>query len=128
MAQEEYLNPAFRTMYSAAQKRLEDEAARSRALSLRSAASKGLTTSGVSELPLGEIERGKELGLASTYAGLAGTQQGQEFQKQQAELEFKRQLQLMDLQNAAQRKLAKSQMTGQIIGGGIGAIGSILAR
>lgn len=125
-------SPDYAPAYGALQRRITASFSGQRANLNNELASRGVGTSGVSAIPssaLDSAQAGQEAGAAGHFAE---AQANTAIEDRRRAEEFDRQKQLMqygsDIQNAMQRRLAQSQLQGQLIGGGIGAVGSYLSR
>ena len=117
--------PAFR----AAQRKLQGGFARQRQQLAGQTAN--VRTSGVRYIPQETLERGQSEAEAGLIGDFAQAQADRAANRQDVERQFELQSALdirrQEAQDAINRKLAKQQMIGQIIGGGLGATGSILS-
>ena len=128
-------SPAYQEIYNAALARQRAIEARQRGLATRSASRAGVSSSGVALIPQQDITREATRAEQQIGAQVAGQQEGERLQDK----EFAQRKELMSfgatLQEAADaRRLAiekanrKAGITGQIIGAGVGALGSYLGR
>jgi len=121
----------FEPAYMAARRRLSGEQARQRSALGQQVASSGMRTSGMRYIPQETLERGQaeaEAGLIGKFAGAqaeAAERRGE--MERQFELESALDIRRREAQEAMQRRLANQQMIGQIIGGAVGATGSVLS-
>lgn len=126
-------NPTYQTLYDAGLNRIRKQTARQRALATNAAASRGVNTSGVSELPLDAINAAAVDSEANLSADVAGQQE----QERLMDERFAQEKELMGIRNdyaqAAEdrlykrnKKSAKSALTADLIGAGIGAATSFI--
>ena len=115
--------------YSALQRRIAANYAGQRAGLNQELATRGVQTSGVSAIPSTAM-RAQQAGEESGLAGQFGLEQARtKIQDRQLQEQYARQLQMMqsgfDMQSSLQRSLGNQQLMGSILGGGIGALGSL---
>ena len=124
----------YQDIYSAARARLRESEARQRGAALRRVSRQGVRTSGVGQIPQDAISREAMLEEADLGARIAGQQE----QERLADKRFSQQKELVQFQadlaaaaDARARKLARQQaksgLTSQIIGAGLGGVGGYLA-
>lgn len=115
----------FAPAFEAAQAAQRAGQTRQRSSLARAIAARGVRTSGVGTIPQASLAAD----FASQDAGLVGdfalNQAREGITDRRSAEDFQRRLQLLDRQGDLQRTLARRQMQGQILGGGLGAIGSI---
>jgi len=119
----------FEPAFQAAIRRLGLGAAARRGQLAQGLATRGVRTSGVSAIPeeaLGRGEAEAEAGLVGDFA-LRQALENIEDRRRTQEMAFQREMlpRQFELQESLQRRLGRQQLIGQLIGGGIGAIGSI---
>lgn len=114
----------FNTAYEAANKRLMANFAQQRGQQNQAIASRGVATSGVASIPGEQLDRAQSEAQAGLIGGLAQSQAQNtiEDRRLKERMDFERSV--AENQINAQNTIARRQMQGQLIGGGIGAIGS----
>jgi hypothetical protein len=134
MAIAKFSDPNSQSVYEAGLARLEENARQKRAMATNAAGVAGVRTSGVSQIPQEEIDRGAVLAESQLGSDVAQIDE----MNRRADENFERQKELLGLQNdlatAAQDRWWKKQQDqesnnrwAQILGGGIGAAGNVLA-
>jgi len=127
-------NPTYQTLYDAGVQRIRKQTARQRALATNAAASRGVNTSGVSELPLDAINAA----AVDSEANLAADVAGQQEQERLMDKRFDQQKELTalsgSLAEAAQDRLYsrerrnnKAALLSNLIGAGLGAGATYMA-
>ena len=122
-------SPDYANAYSALQKRVAANYAAQRGGLNQELATRGVQTSGVSAIPstaLRASQAGEESGLAGN---MAMEQARTAVQDRQMQEQYQRQLEMMrqgfDMNSSLQRQLGQQQLVGGLIGGGLGAAGSL---
>ena len=127
-------SPAYQSLYEAGLNRIRQQTARQRALATNAAAARGVNTSGVAELPLGDINEAAVDAEANLSADVAGQQKDEELMQKR----FEQQKELLQMQGslaeAAQDRLynrerrdRKSALISNLIGAGLGAGATYMA-
>ena len=118
----------YEPAYLAAKRRMEGDQARQRAGLAQQTSN--VRTSGVRYIPQETLERGQAEANAGLVGQFAQAQADRAAGRQDTERGFELQSALdirrAEMQDAMNRRMAKSQLTGQIIGGVAGAAGSWL--
>ena len=122
-------NSDYASAYGVMQDRIKRNFAGQRQGLAQELATRGVQSSGVSAIPLGQLGAAEE-GQKSDLAGQFALQQANTgIEDRRSAENFSRQMQLgeqgFNMQDALNRRLANQQMQGQIIGGLLGAAGSI---
>lgn len=121
----------YNEAYEAANRRLQASGARRRGLLTQEIASKGVSTSGVSAIPIEEYERGQQEAEAGLVGEFALSQADNAVQDRRLAQSREHDMNMMTtgygLQDAISRRLGRQQLQGQVIGGVIGGAGSVIA-
>jgi hypothetical protein len=130
MATQEFNGP-YQSIYDAAMARLRANTAGQRGMALRSANANGVVSSGVSQIPQQGIDAEALRQEGDIGANVAQAQETERLQdkgvaqkKELLDFEAGLSAQAQDRLYGLQKKLAAAGQTGQLIGGGMSALGS----
>lgn len=122
-------NQEYSDAYDAVTRRLRSNYAKQRGNLQQDLATRGVSTSGVSSIPLAQLGNEEELAIADTDARFALDQVDNVIQDRRAAEQHVRNRELAqlgyDAQDAIQRRLAGNSLKAAVIGGTIGLAGNL---